>query len=280
MTMNKIMYGKPVADAIYDAVKDITTPAKLVIATFGEDEASEIYMRNKMKAAKAVGIEAERLDLDKNQQAHKIMQTLANTSQLVDGLILQLPLPKEMRDYEQIFLDSVNVYADVDCLGREGIGNFYSHANSWQVPCTAQAVVDILKFYGVPMAGKHAVVIGRSKLVGRPVAELLLRENATVTICHSATENLAEHTKCADIIITAAGTPNLITADMVKDGVVIVDVSINRGADGKLCGDVDFNTVAPKCAAITPVPGGVGPVTVAELMANTAGIRAKIGHSN
>ena len=130
------------------------------------------------------------------------------------------------------------------------------------------------------MAGKHAVVIGRSKLVGRPVAELLLRENATVTICHSATENLAEHTKCADIIITAAGTPNLITADMVKDGVVIVDVSINRGADGKLCGDVDFNTVAPKCAAITPVPGGVGPVTVAELMANTAGIRAKIGHSN
>lgn len=271
-----IMRGKPVAEAIYNSIKQrpAFNDTSLVIASFSNDAASEIYMRNKVKAAEALGYDVDVLRLNPSHQPEAIAAQLRRT--VADGIILQLPLPKHLKSHQQELLNAIDTNSDVDCLGEKGIGAFYSNANKWQVPCTAQAVMDILKFYGISLATKNVVVVGRSMLVGRPVAELMLRENATVTICHSATEDLSLHTKNADVIICAAGTPNLITADMVKEGVVIVDVSINKGADGKLCGDVDYTNVAPKCAAITPVPGGVGPVTVAELMANTLGVRPNL----
>ena len=269
-----IMYGQPVADKIYKEVEtnvqhwlnEHGVSPRLAIISAGDDKASQIYMKNKITAAEKCGIEVINKHYDCDTNYGKIVTDLVLLNHRTDGIIVQLPLPDKFP--QETILNTIAYNRDVDCLNEESTGAFYKGRN-WANPCTPQAVLDILKFYNIPIAGKNVVVIGRSQLVGRPVAELMLRENATVTICHSQTTSLGLYTRTADIIICAAGIPKLITADMVKEGVVIVDVSINR-ANGKLCGDVDFDNVAPKCAAITPVPKGVGPVTVAELMRNVS----------
>lgn len=263
-----LMYGQPVADKILDKVKEHLSnwsdPPRLAIVSVGDDAASEVYMRNKLKTAEKCGIVAERFHFNADVDYSEVVKKIFYLNRTHDGVIVQLPLPKHFPT--ETIIDSINYSRDVDCLSEEMTGAFYK-GRSWCNPCTPQAVMDILAHYNIELKGKNVVVIGRSQLVGRPVAELMLRENATVTICHSQTTSLGLYTRTADIIICAAGCPKLITADMVKEGVVIVDVSINR-VNGKLCGDVDFDDVAPKCAAITPVPKGVGPVTVAELMRN------------
>lgn len=269
-----LMYGQPVADKILDEVKSTMVLHnewnRLAIVSVGDDAASEVYMRNKLKTAEKCGIDAERFHFDDGTSCEEIMKKIFYLNRGYDGVIVQLPLPRSYSQEEVTkIINSVRYSRDVDCLTEEMTGAFYA-GRSWCNPCTPQAVMDILEYYGIPLKGKNVVVIGRSHLVGRPVAELMLRQNATVTICHSQTTSLGMYTRTADIIVCAAGVPKLITADMVKEGVVIVDVSINR-VDGKLCGDVDFDNVAPKCAAITPVPKGVGPVTVAELMRNVVG---------
>ena len=265
-----LMYGQPVADKILDEVKELLTfwsePPKLAIVSVGDDAASEVYMRNKLKTAEKCGIVAERFHFDSSTCYSDVMKQIFYLNRTHDGVIIQLPLPNHYP--VKTVIEGINFSKDVDCLTEDMTGAFYT-GRSWCNPCTPQAVMDILKYYNIEVKGKNVVIIGRSQLVGRPIAELMLRENATVTICHSQTTSLGLYTKNADIIICAAGCPKLVTADMVKEGVVIVDVSINR-TDGKICGDVDFDNVAPKCAAITPVPKGVGPVTVAELMRNVA----------
>ena len=263
-----LMYGQPVADKILDKVKEHLSnwsdPPRLAIVSVGDDAASAVYMRNKLKTAEKCGIVAERFHFNADVDYSEVVKKIFHLNRTHDGVIVQLPLPRHFPT--ETIIDSINYSRDVDCLSEEMTGAFYK-GRSWCNPCTPQAVMDILAHYNIELKGKNVVVIGRSQLVGRPVAELMLRENATVTICHSQTTSLGLYTRTADIIVCAAGCPKLITADMVKEGVVIVDVSINR-VNGKLCGDVDFDDVAPKCAAITPVPKGVGPVTVAELMRN------------
>ena len=263
-----LMYGQPVADKIIEQVKqnltNWTEPPILSIVSVGNDEASKVYVRNKIRVAEECGILVRHCVFAEDADYKEIMNKIFELNHVTDGVIVQLPVPPHYS--ADTFVNAVSFSRDVDCLSEEMVGAFYS-GRSWCNPCTPQAVMDILKHYNINIQGKNVVVIGRSQLVGRPVAELMLRKNATVTICHSKTTSLGLYTKTADIIVCAAGCPKLITADMVKEGVVIVDVSINR-VDGKLCGDVDFDNVAPKCAAITPVPKGVGPVTVAELMKN------------
>ena len=189
-----------------------------------------------------------------------------NSDGSIHGIIVQLPLPRHI-DADKV-LASINPQKDVDGCHYVQKGKLWTGTPE-TLPCTPYGCIELLKQYGIEMSGKHAVVIGRSNLVGRPLAELLLRENATVTICHSKTANIADITKQADILCTAIGQPKFVTADMVKDGAVVIDVGINRGDDGKLCGDVDFENVSGKCSHITPVPGGVGPMTVTMLMKNT-----------
>ena len=274
-----IMYGKPVADKIKQEVRsflDFTnyTP-ELAIVSIGNDPASEVYMRNKLKAAEECGIKAIKLALPDDLQMYEYIEILNKASRNYNAAILQLPLPEHLRSFEHLLTNTINAQVDVDCLTDTNIGILHSNSNMLSyAPCTPAAIIDILRYYDIKIAGKNVVVIGRSNIVGRPVAEMLLQKNATVTICHTKTKDLKQHTLNADILICAAGCKNLITADMVKEGVVIVDVSINRDENG-LCGDVDFENVAPKCYAITPVPKGVGPVTVAELMNNVSMTRDK-----
>ena len=274
-----IMYGKPVADKIKQEVRsflDFTnyTP-ELAIVSIGNDPASEVYMRNKLKAAEECGIKASKIALPDDLQMYEYIEILKKASRNYNAVILQLPLPEHIREFEHLLTNTINAQVDVDCLTDLNMGILHSNSNMLSYfPCTPAAIIDILKYYDIKIAGKNVVVIGRSNIVGRPVAEMLLQKNATVTICHTKTKDLKQHTLNADILICAAGHKNLITADMVKEGVVIVDVSINRDENG-LCGDVDFENVAPKCYAITPVPKGVGPVTVAELMNNVSMTRNK-----
>ena len=181
--------------------------------------------------------------------------------------MLQLPLPKGFN--ERRLLDCIEAEVDTDCLTTQALGEFYCSNNPDIAPCTAQGIIDLLEFYNIPIEGKHAVVVGRSNIVGKPVAYLLTCKDATVTVCHSKTPNLSEYTRQADILVVAIGKPKYITADMVKDGAVVVDVGINRDENGKLCGDVDFDSVESKASWISPVPGGVGPMTIAELLKNT-----------
>ena len=240
---------------------------KLKILMVGNNPASEVYVRNKSKACEAVGIEDELIRLDENISQSKLEEkvlSLAN-DESVHGILIQLPLPKHLD--EDAVTELVPPEKDVDGFTTKSLGLLAVGKDGF-LSCTPGGIVYMLKNYGIPLAGKHAVVIGRSKIVGKPMALALLNENCTVTVCHSKTENLKEITRTADILIAAVGRPLFVTADMVKDGAVVVDVGINRTDDG-LKGDVDFDAVADKCSYITPVPGGVGPMTVAYLMNNT-----------
>ena len=249
----------------------------LAVVIIGEDPASKIYVNNKIKATEECYIKSYSVRLPESisqQEAEDEVKKLAENPE-VDGIIVQLPLPKKF-DSAKI-LAHIPTEKDVDGLCAENLGKLFAGEKTL-ISCTPHGIIKLLKRYGIDFAGKNAVVIGRSNMVGKPVAGLLLKENCTVTICHSKTKDIKAVTSQADILVIAIGRSRFVTGDMVKDGAVVVDVGMNR-EEGKLYGDVDFDTVAPKASFITPVPGGVGPMTVTMLMFNTvvAAFRSKGG---
>lgn len=272
----QILDGKATAKKIREELKfeienrksnDPTFELTLSVILVGNDPASEVYVNNKIKACKNVGIKSVLVRLDAEVQESEIIAKIEelNEDKSVDGILLQLPLPKGF-DEDKI-INHIDPLKDVDGLTYFQQGKMYGGADAL-TPCTPSGVIKLLKEYGVQMTGKNAVVIGRSILVGKPLFNLLLNENATVTLCHSRTTNLSEHTKNADIVCVAVGRVGMLTEDMVKEGAVVVDIGINRTENG-LKGDVDFENVSKKASFITPVPGGVGPMTIAMLMSNT-----------
>ena len=267
--MALILDGKAVAQKIKDEIFHTygAEDVKLTIFQVGDNPASNVYVRNKQRACDEVGIESEIVKLMPNDSVKDFGLKKRIQECSSDALMVQLPLPYGWD--EHFYLNCIDTSKDADCLTDEALGKFYSSNNPSIAPCTAQGIIDILDHYNISIEGKHAVVVGRSNIVGKPVAHLLTCKNATVTVCHSKTPNLSEFTKQADILVVAIGKPKYITADMVKPGAVVIDVGINRDENGKLCGDVDFEQVASVVSAITPVPGGVGPMTVAELLKNT-----------
>ena len=243
-------------------------PPTLVIISVGDDPASKVYVRNKMRAAEKVGIKVNHMPFTEYADTPFIIDIIKqfNEDEDVDGIMVQLPLPSYLD--ERAIIDAIDPAKDVDGLTYMNMGMLHEQTCFHQ-PCTAKGIIWLLHENGIHLTGRHVVVVGRSEIVGKPVALLALNNDATVTICHSRTKNLAEMTRQADILIVAVGKPGLITADMVKPGAVVVDVGINRNEEGKLVGDVDFDNVKEVAGWITPVPGGVGPMTVAMLMHNT-----------
>lgn len=268
-----IMDGKKLAEKLQQRLRDKievsdVTP-RLRVVSVGDDPASKVYVRNKKRACENVGITFEHVQLpaDCTQEQLEIEITVSAYECETDGgLILQLPIGN--LDAEEAIC-GIDAWVDVDGFTDENLGQTMLGEEPIHYPCTPLGVMEILKEYKIPIKGKHAVVIGRSRIVGRPLSQMLIKEDATVTVCHSRTENLAEIVRSADIVISAVGKANLVTADMIKEGACVIDVGINR-VDGKLCGDVDFENVKEVAGWITPVPGGVGPMTVTMLLYNTA----------
>ena len=240
---------------------------KLAVIMVGNDASSAVYVRNKSKACNEIGIEFEEFLLDENINIGELLEIIdkLNNRDDVHGILLQSPIPKHL-DIRKAF-NSISYQKDVDGFHPINIGKLAIGEESF-VSCTPAGVMKMLEEYGIEVQGKNAIVIGRSNIVGKPLANLLLNANATVTTCHSKTKNISEIAKNADILIAALGKPKFVTEDMVKEGAVVIDVGINRNEDGKLIGDVDFEKVEPKASYITPVPGGVGPMTIAMLMQN------------
>ncbi len=241
---------------------------KLVVVLVGDDPASQVYVGKKAKMAQRIGMLSEVLTYPASTSQQELVAVIQklNTDPTVHGILVQLPLPRQINTLD--IITTVDPKKDVDGLHPLNLGLLMTGDPSACKPCTPAGVITLLKAYKVAMAGKHAVVLGRSNIVGKPMGMLLLQENATVSYCHSKTEDLPSLTRQADILVAAVGVPNMVTADFIKPGAVVVDVGINR-LDGKLVGDVDFESVAGKAGFITPVPGGVGPMTIATLMANT-----------
>ena len=270
-----IIDGKTIAENIKENVrKEVAALQRsgvnpsLSVIVVGNDPASEVYVRNKARASEKVGIISNTYKLPENASTKDVVELVEalNADEKVHGILVQLPLPDGI-DEEKV-ISSVSPEKDVDGFSVFSSGNLYLNKKSGFLPCTAAGIIDLIKSTGVDICGKNAVVIGRSDIVGKPVAMLLLRENATVTICHSKTKNISDFTKNADILVAAVGRKHFVTADMVKEGAIVIDVGINR-VDGKLYGDVDFDNVSEKASFITPVPGGVGPMTIAKLLENT-----------
>ena len=271
----KILDGKAVSLKVKESVKVRADELKkfgieptLAVVLVGEDKASQTYVRAKEKACNEYGIKsvAHRLSENTTQNELLALINVLNLDDSIHGILVQLPLPKHIDT--NVVLAAIDPRKDVDGFHAVNVGKLVSGLEGF-VPCTPLGVMEILKEYGIEVAGLNAVVIGRSNIVGKPMANLLLNASATVTITHSKTKNLKEICKNADLIVAAIGKPFFLKADMVKDGAVVVDVGINRLDDGRLVGDVDFDEVAPKCSYITPVPGGVGPMTIAMLLNNT-----------
>lgn len=240
----------------------------LAVILVGDDKASQTYVNSKEKACKACGIRSLKYTLEVNTGESALIDLIQslNENDEVDGILVQLPLPKHID--ENKILEKISCEKDVDGFHAVNVGRLVSGLDGF-VPCTPCGIMRLFKEYGIEVSGKNAVVIGRSNIVGKPMANLLLNANATVTVTHSKTQNLAKITKDADIIVVAIGKPNFLKADMVKNGAVVIDVGINRLENNKLVGDADFENVANKCSFITPVPGGVGPMTIAMLLKNT-----------
>lgn len=239
----------------------------LAVLIVGDDPASKVYVRNKILSCQEVGIRSFSYEFPAETQEKDIIDLIEklNADDKIDGILVQLPLPKHLN--ERKILSYIDTDKDVDGFSPEQMGKLLL-GEKCLPSCTPAGVMELLRSYNVDPEGKRAVVVGRSNTVGKPMAVMLLQKNATVTVCHSKTKDLAEVTRQADILIVAIGKGRFIKKDMVKDGAVVIDVGMNR-VDGKLCGDVDFDEVSPKCSLITPVPGGVGPMTVAMLMQNT-----------
>lgn len=240
----------------------------LAVIIVGDNPASRVYVNNKKKSCAELGIKSLEYALPEDTTEEELLSLIneLNGDNSVDGILCQLPLPKHI--CEKNVINAVSPVKDVDAFHPENVGHIMIGDYTF-LPCTPAGVMEMLKEYQIEIAGKNCVVVGRSNIVGKPMTMLLLKENATVTVCHSRTRELASFTKKADILVSAVGKPGLITEDMVKDGAVVIDVAINRLENGKLCGDVDFEKVKEKASFITPVPGGVGPMTIAVLMKNT-----------
>ena len=234
----------------------------------GDDPASRVYVNNKKKACEEIGIYSEEYALPETTSEEELLNLIdkLNNKPEISGILVQLPLPDGL-DEEKV-INRINPKKDVDAFHPVNVGKIMV-GNYDFVPCTPAGIMELIKESGIDICGRECVVVGRSNIVGKPMAMMLLHANGTVTVCHSRTKNLAEKTRQADILVAAVGIPNFITGDMVKEGAVVIDVGINRTEDGKLTGDVEFETAEPKAAAITPVPGGVGPMTIAMLMKNT-----------
>ena len=239
----------------------------LAVILVGENPASQVYVRNKVKACEQTGIASFGYYLPESSTTEEVIELVSalNDDEKVDGLLVQLPLPKHID--EKKVLATVSPKKDVDGFHSVNAGNLLL-GNPCLPACTPAGIMELIKTTGVDLTGKNAVVIGRSNIVGKPMALLLLQENGTVTVTHSRTKELKAVTSRADILVVAVGKPRMITEDYVKEGAVVIDVGIHRDSEGHLCGDVDYESVAPKCSAITPVPGGVGPMTIAMLMNN------------
>lgn len=270
-----LLDGKAVSAKMKERVKNEAVKLKnlgvepaLAVILVGEDKASQTYVASKEKACHACEIKSimHRLPEQTTQSELLALIDLLNLDDSVDGILVQLPLPKHINTDK--ILESISPNKDVDGFHAINVGKLSSGLDGF-VPCTPLGIMEILKEYDIDVSGKNACVIGRSNIVGKPMANLLLNASATVTVTHSKTKNLKEICKSADILVAAIGKPFFVTEDMVKDGAIVIDVGINRLDDGRLVGDVDFDKVASKCSYITPVPGGVGPMTIAMLLSNT-----------
>jgi methylenetetrahydrofolate dehydrogenase (NADP+)/methenyltetrahydrofolate cyclohydrolase len=272
----QIIDGKNISNSIREEMRQEVellrqqgvTPG-LVVILVGEDPASQVYVRNKMKACEQLGYYSEvvRVATETTQDVLLALIQQYNEQLNIHGILVQLPLPRHIE--EKAIIDAISVDKDVDGFHPVSVGNLMIGDEASLLPCTPSGVIELLKRTGNDPAGKHAVVIGRSNIVGKPVSMLLLRENATVTICHSRTPNLPEMARQADILVVAVGVAKLVKKEWVKPGAVVIDVGMNRLPDGKFCGDVDYDDVLDTAGWVTPVPGGVGPMTITMLMANT-----------
>ena len=272
--MYQVIDGKKISQEIKDELREKAARMReqgiertLAVVQVGADPASSVYVRNKKKACEYVGIRSLSYELPEETGEEELLGIIRelNEREDVNGILVQLPLPSHINE-ERVLL-AISPEKDVDGFHPVNVGNL-SIGRPGYVSCTPAGVIQLLKRSGISIQGKECVVLGRSNIVGKPMAMLLLRENGTVTVCHSRTENLREITRRADILVAAVGKPRMVDETYVKDGAVVIDVGIHRNEDNKLCGDVDFESVAPKTSYITPVPGGVGPMTIAMLMAN------------
>lgn len=272
--MATLIDGKYISTQIKDELKEEVAKMKekgifpcLAVVQVGKDPASSVYVNNKKKACAYIGIDSKSFELEETITQETLMQLIdeLNQDDTVHGILVQLPLPKHLD--EEAVIQAISPKKDVDGFHPETVGNMCIGSKGF-LPCTPAGVIQLLKRSNIDISGKECVVVGRSNIVGKPMALLLLRENGTVTIAHSRTKDLKEVTKRADILVAAVGKPKFITAEYVKDGAVVIDVGIHRNENNKLCGDVDFDDVIDKVSAITPVPGGVGPMTIAMLMNN------------
>ena len=250
-----------------DKLREKKVYPKLAVIMVGEDKASQVYVRNKSKACNEIGIDFEEFLLPSNITMEKLLELIEelNNRKDISGILLQSPIPKPLNIREAF--NKIDYRKDVDGFNPINVGKLAIGEKSF-ISCTPYGVVKMLEEYNINPEGKNVVIIGRSNIVGKPVGMLLLAENGTVITCHSKTKDIASVCREADILVAAVGIPKFITGDMVSDGVVVIDVGINRNEEGKLCGDVDFESVEPKASYITPVPGGVGPMTIAMLMKN------------
>ncbi|MBQ5851371.1 MAG: bifunctional methylenetetrahydrofolate dehydrogenase/methenyltetrahydrofolate cyclohydrolase FolD [Lachnospiraceae bacterium] len=272
--MYQIIDGKKISQEIKDELRDKVADLKsqgkdicLAVIQVGNDPASSVYVGNKKKASAYIGIQSLSYELAEETTQQELLDLIEklNADSKVNGILVQLPLPKHI-DEEKV-IQAIAPEKDVDGFNEKNVGALCVGSKGY-VSCTPLGIIQLLKRSGIEIAGKHCVVIGRSNIVGKPMSLLLLRENGTVTVCHSRTKDIREITKQADILVVAIGKPEFVDESYVKDGAVVIDVGIHRDENNKLCGDVDFEKVAPHTSAITPVPGGVGPMTIAMLMYN------------
>ena len=272
--MYQVIDGKKISQEIKDELKEkAAAMAKegkkvaLAVIQVGNDPASSVYVRNKKKACEYIGIESLSYELPEETTEEELVALIEklNADAGVNGILVQLPLPEQINEEKSI--QTISPDKDVDGFHMQNVGALCTGGKGY-VSCTPLGIITLLKRSGIEIAGKRCVVMGRSNIVGKPMAMLLLRENGTVTICHSKTQDMKEITRQADILVVAIGKPKFVDETYVKEGAVVIDVGIHRNAENKLCGDVDFDKVAPHTSAITPVPGGVGPMTIAMLMNN------------
>ncbi|WP_101911041.1 bifunctional methylenetetrahydrofolate dehydrogenase/methenyltetrahydrofolate cyclohydrolase FolD [Marasmitruncus massiliensis] len=267
--------GKAVSASLREAMKAEVeelaeqgiTPG-LAVVLVGDDPASQVYVRNKEKGCEELGIYSEKYELPAATTQRELMDLVEtlNKKPDIDGILVQLPLPDHLDS--NAVIEAISPDKDVDAFHASNVGRIMLGDYRF-LPCTPAGIMELIHSTGIEVEGKECVIVGRSNIVGKPMAMLLLHENGTVTVCHSRTKNLAEVTRRADILVAAVGKPNFITAEMVKEGAVVIDVGMNRDGNGKLCGDVDFEAVGEVAGAITPVPGGVGPMTITMLLKNT-----------
>ncbi len=273
--MGKIIDGKLISKSVKDKIEEEVKELKksgitlgLAVIIVGENPASQIYVRNKQRACEEVGFESFKYELPESTTQNELLELIKklNNDDRVNGILCQLPLPKHID--ESTVINNISPKKDVDAFHPENVGRIMIGDYSF-LPCTPAGVMELIASTGTDITGKECVVVGRSNIVGKPMAMLLLHQSGTVTVCHSKTQDLKAECMRADILVAAVGVAKLITGDMVKEGAVLIDVGMNRDENGKLCGDIDFESCKDKASYITPVPGGVGPMTIAMLMKNT-----------